>query len=59
MGLGVKRPKRKAGPHRLGLMLYVIKCSSPSKIMAKSDRSMASEDMIKGEAEKMGLVVMH
>lgn len=59
MRLGVKCSKRKARPRRLGLMLPTIKCASPSKITIKCDGSLASEDTIEGEAERMGMVVMH
>lgn len=59
MGLGVKCPKRRAGPRRIGLILSTIRYASLLKIMVESDGSLAIDDPIMGETEKRGLVVVH
>lgn len=58
MGFNIRRPERRVRLHRLGLILLVIMCASPSKIMAKGDRSLATNDVIEGEAERAGVATV-
>lgn len=57
MSLSIICLRMRVGPRR-GLILLVIKRSSPSKIMVEGDVSLAIGDAIKRATERMGLVVI-
>lgn len=58
MRLGVRRMERRVGPHRLGLILSMIKCVSLPEIMVDSNGLLATDNLIE-ETKRRGMAIVH
>lgn len=52
------RMERRVGPHRLGLILSMIKCVSLPEIMVDSNGLLATDNLIE-ETERRGMAIVH